>query len=204
MGLLSTSTSGAAGSRAAEVFGPRQLVARVIEHVVGRQLRRDIRAHASEPCRQKNGGEQQKRFHDPGGQHASVWKNPVRSFTGQARRRSGEGGSDGSNELLPGRGPLHQKLRSAVKADYLQFDGVVELKRVSHRAALPPLSSVISILSPTAVPVAASACRGSSNTDAAAMRIRAKRQGLRFSSMWTTVPSRSRYTTSMGKRMAKV
>src|SRR5260370_27200414 len=138
MGLLSTSASGAAGARAAEVFGPRQLVARVIEHVVGRQLRRDIRAHESQPCRQKDGGNQQKRFHDPRGQHASVWKNAVRSFTGQARRRSGEGGSDGSNELLPGRGPLHQKLRSAMKADYLQFDGVVELNRVSHRADLSP------------------------------------------------------------------
>jgi len=51
----------------------------------------------------------------------------VRSFTGQARRRSGEGGSDGSHELLPGRGPLHQKLRFVMKADYLQFDRVVEL-----------------------------------------------------------------------------
>src|SRR5260370_38903756 len=158
MCLLSTSASGAAGFRATEVCGPRQLVARVIEHVVGRQLGRGTRAHARQPCRQKNGGKQQKRFHDPGGQHASVGKNPVRSFTGQARWRSGEGGSDGSNELLPGRGPLHQKLRSAMKADYLQFDRVVELKRVSHRGAvLPLLSSVISILSPTAVPVAASA-----------------------------------------------
>jgi hypothetical protein len=45
-----------------------------------------------------------------------------------------------------------------MKADYLQFDGVVELKRVSHQAdVLSHLSSVISILSPTTVPVAASA-----------------------------------------------
>src|SRR4030088_539897 len=65
-------------------------------------------------------------------------------------------------------------------------------------------SKEISTWSPTTVSDSRMVPVGSSRTEAACTRMAARRQGLRSSSMWMTIRSRSRYTASIGKRMAKV
>ena len=85
MSLAATSTASCASLRAAHVLSARQLIAGVVDHLVGDKLRRGVGAHVSNLPRKNHHNEKQKRFKQQRGSHASMRGNTVRSLAGQAR-----------------------------------------------------------------------------------------------------------------------
>jgi len=122
--------AGAAGRTclgAAKVFGAWQFVAGVIDHFIRTHLGWRVGTEPGDLWRNDYDDEQQKRIQQPRSEHAPVRENTVGSFTGQACAGAGKSRTDGSDELLPGRGPLDQELGRVMK-----LDRVFELESIGH------------------------------------------------------------------------
>ncbi len=113
--FLTARAAGYAGLRTAEVFGPRQFIAGVINHFIRLQLRWRVGAELVNLSRKNDDDKQQERLQQPRSQHAPVGKNAVRSFSRQAPAGAGKCRADGGDKLFPPRGPLDQQLRRVVK-----------------------------------------------------------------------------------------
>jgi hypothetical protein len=107
--------AGGAGLGAAEIFGARQFVAGVVDYFIGLQPGWSVGAKAGNLPRENHDDEQEERFQKERRHHAPVREKTVGSFTGQARTTTSESRTDGSDELVPSRGPLNQQLGRVMK-----------------------------------------------------------------------------------------
>jgi hypothetical protein len=106
VGFAAASPAGISTSSAAEIFGTREFVTTVVDHVVagkwgcdkGSQLR-DLHWH-------RDSGKDQKGLQHIGGNHDAQGNQSEGSFTGQATFGTHQRGADGGDELAPRRGPV--------------------------------------------------------------------------------------------------
>jgi len=130
--LFASSSTCGAGLRAAQILRARQFVARVIDHLIRLDFGRSVRKQPGYLSRQHNHHEKEKGLDHPGSQQTSIGKNAVGSLPSQPFTRATESGTDRSNELAPGRGPLHQELGRIVA-----LDRRFELEGMTHAGETP-------------------------------------------------------------------
>jgi hypothetical protein len=106
MGFLTACASGAAGLCSTEIFGTRQLVARVIDDFIRANLRCGVGTEAINLARKNCDDEEQERFQQQRSGHAAVGKFSIGSFARQSWSRARERRTNGGDEPLPSRRPL--------------------------------------------------------------------------------------------------
>jgi hypothetical protein len=85
MCFLATCVAGDSGLSAAEVFGARQFVARVVDHFIGLQFGRRVGTEPKYLPRKNDNNEEQERLQQQRSEHSPVWEETMRSLTCQAR-----------------------------------------------------------------------------------------------------------------------
>ena len=96
--LAASGSTRSARLRAAKVFGAREFVARIVDHLIRLHFRRSIGQHAGDLFREHDYHEQHKRFHYPGGEKPAVRKYSVRSFARQTLTGAPESWPDGGKK----------------------------------------------------------------------------------------------------------
>src|SRR6266850_1637535 len=145
---------------------------------------------------------QQQNFQHPCHHHSAIRKHSGGSFPGKLFWRFAEGRADSRLELLPWGRPFHQQPRRLGPLGNTLRNGFYHR---THAASVSSGRSIrISTWSPNSVLVSLTVPVGNSSTDVASTRMAAILQGFSSCSMWMTILSWSRYTASIGKRMARV
>jgi hypothetical protein len=121
MRFQATGASGGARLGAAQVFGARQFITRVVDHFIGTHSGYGVWSEAGNLAGKNDDDEHQESFEQQCTNQASVGKKAVRSFAGEPCAGAGKGRSDGSDELLPRRRPFDQKFGRVVKLDDCDF-----------------------------------------------------------------------------------
>jgi hypothetical protein len=173
--FVASGTASRASLGAAKILGPRKLLAAEVDHVVAGNPGSNVRTQFRDLYLNGNRGEDQESFEKIRRDHHPQGNQSEGSFARQTALRTRQCRPDGVEKLVPWRGPFNDQLGSVVN-----FDSFFDLESFNHAGGTrPSLSVVISILSPTTVPVSAAVRHGSSSTEAACVRTGAKRQGCR-------------------------
>jgi hypothetical protein len=111
MSLPTSSASGFAGLSAAAIFGLRQFVAGVVDHIPLRMRGRKRHLHAEVALGKNDEHHEEHEFQQPGCEHSAIGKHSDWRFAREMLWRAGEREREGGLELAPARGPLHEELR---------------------------------------------------------------------------------------------
>jgi hypothetical protein len=115
----------------AKVFGAGQLVAGVVDHLIGFQLRRRVWTELVDLARYHDDHKKQKQLQQDRGDHSAVRENADGSFSSQARARARKGRANRGDEILPAWRPLDQQLGSVVKLDDPNFLDLESVGQIS-------------------------------------------------------------------------
>ena len=114
---MSTCSSGFSGLRAAGIAGLRQFLTGKVNDVIFGFWQRCIGLNTGELSRKDDYGYEEERFENPACHHSFSREHAHGSFPGKPFGGPAQRGTDGRDELLPGRRPLHEQLRSITEVD---------------------------------------------------------------------------------------